>query len=82
MDPCGVRYEAMARRLLSPPPLTVGFQGDFLDLILRFHETLKRLQLQEAEYVLMAAMALFSPGKNHPKAKGLWPRYLYRNPRL
>ncbi|XP_037067165.1 nuclear receptor subfamily 1 group I member 3 isoform X1 [Peromyscus leucopus] len=41
----------------------VGFQGEFLDLTLRFHETLKRLQLQEAEYVLMAAMALFSPDR-------------------
>ncbi|XP_047561253.1 nuclear receptor subfamily 1 group I member 3 isoform X3 [Lutra lutra] len=39
-----------------------GFQEDFLELLFRFHATLRRLQLQEPEYVLMAAMALFSPG--------------------
>ncbi|CAO2638323.1 Nuclear receptor subfamily 1 group I member 3 [Lemmus lemmus] len=41
----------------------VGFQWEFLDLIIRFHGTLKRLKLQEPEYVLMAAMALFSPDR-------------------
>ncbi|XP_047409412.1 nuclear receptor subfamily 1 group I member 3 isoform X2 [Sciurus carolinensis] len=40
-----------------------GFQEEFLELIFRFHGTLKRLQLQEPEYVLMAAMALFSPDR-------------------
>ncbi|XP_004641221.1 nuclear receptor subfamily 1 group I member 3-like isoform X2 [Octodon degus] len=40
-----------------------GFQKDFVELILHFHGTLRRLQLQEAEYVLMAAMALFSPDR-------------------
>ncbi|XP_051042194.1 nuclear receptor subfamily 1 group I member 3 [Phodopus roborovskii] len=40
-----------------------GFQCEFLELIIRFHRTLKRLQLQEPEYVLMAAMALFSPDR-------------------
>ncbi|OBS82766.1 hypothetical protein A6R68_23253 [Neotoma lepida] len=39
------------------------YRGEFLDLIIRFHGTLKRLQLQESEYVLMAAMALFSPDR-------------------
>ncbi|KAM6153436.1 nuclear receptor subfamily 1 group I member 3 isoform 2-T2 [Erethizon dorsatum] len=39
----------------------VGFQRDFLELFFRFHGTLRRLKLQEPEYVLMAAMALFSP---------------------
>lgn len=53
----------MARRLLSLPSLTVGFQYEFLELIIHFHKTLKRLQLQEPEYVLMAAMALFSPDR-------------------
>ncbi|XP_039695811.1 nuclear receptor subfamily 1 group I member 3 isoform X2 [Pteropus medius] len=41
----------------------VGFQKEFLELIFRFHGTLRRLQLQEPEYVLMAAMALFSPDR-------------------
>lgn len=72
----------MARRLLSPPSLTVGFQYEFLELIIHFHKTLKRLQLQEPEYVLMAAMALFSPGENHPRAEELWPHHLYPNSRL
>ncbi|XP_047561254.1 nuclear receptor subfamily 1 group I member 3 isoform X4 [Lutra lutra] len=40
-----------------------GFQEDFLELLFRFHATLRRLQLQEPEYVLMAAMALFSPDR-------------------
>ncbi|XP_073903755.1 nuclear receptor subfamily 1 group I member 3 isoform X2 [Castor canadensis] len=38
-----------------------GFQVEFLEILFRFHGTLKRLQLQEPEYVLMAATALFSP---------------------
>uniref|UniRef100_G3SN44 Nuclear receptor subfamily 1 group I member 3 n=1 Tax=Loxodonta africana TaxID=9785 RepID=G3SN44_LOXAF len=41
----------------------VGFQVEFLDSFFRFHGTLRRLQLQEPEYVLMAAMALFSPDR-------------------
>ncbi|ERE74019.1 nuclear receptor subfamily 1 group I member 3-like isoform 5 [Cricetulus griseus] len=41
----------------------VGFQYEYLELIFRFHWTLKRLQLQQPEYVLMAAMALFSPDR-------------------
>ncbi|XP_057171332.1 nuclear receptor subfamily 1 group I member 3 isoform X3 [Ursus arctos] len=40
-----------------------GFQEEFLELLFRFHATLRRLQLQEPEYVLMAAMALFSPDR-------------------
>ncbi|KAM6219287.1 nuclear receptor subfamily 1 group I member 3 isoform 2-T2 [Rhynchocyon petersi] len=44
----------------------VGFQVEYLDLIFRFHGTLRRLQLQKPEYVLMAAVALFSPGPPHP----------------
>lgn len=49
----------------------VGFQDEFLDFIFHFHGTLRRLQLQEPEYVLMAAMALFSPGENSkPRNEG------------
>lgn len=61
-------------RLLSPVSPTVGFQKEFLELTFHFHRTLRRLQLQEPEYVLMAAMALFSPGE--PLAQQL------RSPRL
>ncbi|XP_017370586.1 nuclear receptor subfamily 1 group I member 3 isoform X2 [Cebus imitator] len=39
----------------------VGFQVEFLELLFHFHGTLRKLQLQEPEYVLLAAMALFSP---------------------
>ncbi|XP_023555556.1 nuclear receptor subfamily 1 group I member 3 isoform X2 [Octodon degus] len=41
----------------------VGFQRDYLEFVFRFHGTLRRLQLQEPEYVLLAAMALFSPDR-------------------
>ncbi|XP_012624031.1 nuclear receptor subfamily 1 group I member 3 isoform X2 [Microcebus murinus] len=41
----------------------VGFQVEFLELVFRFHGTLRQLQLQEPEYVLLAAMALFSPDR-------------------
>ncbi|XP_054976662.1 nuclear receptor subfamily 1 group I member 3 [Sorex araneus] len=41
----------------------VGFQEDFLELLLHFHGALRALQLQEAEYLLLAAMSLFSPDR-------------------
>ncbi|XP_055993772.1 nuclear receptor subfamily 1 group I member 3 [Sorex fumeus] len=41
----------------------VGFQEDFLDLLLRFHRALRALQLQKAEYLLLATVALFSPDR-------------------
>eukprot|EP00072_Mus_musculus_P030867 XP_006496695.1 PREDICTED: nuclear receptor subfamily 1 group I member 3 isoform X6 [Mus musculus] len=40
-----------------------GFQYEFLESILHFHKNLKGLHLQEPEYVLMAATALFSPDR-------------------
>ncbi|XP_057584720.1 nuclear receptor subfamily 1 group I member 3 isoform X1 [Hippopotamus amphibius kiboko] len=43
--------------------VNVGFQEEFLELLFGFHRTLRRLQLQEPEYVLMAALALFSPDR-------------------
>ncbi|XP_010614905.1 nuclear receptor subfamily 1 group I member 3 isoform X4 [Fukomys damarensis] len=58
---CGpLRYTLEDGAHVSP---TVGFQRDFLELFFRFHGTLRQLQLQEPEYVLMAAMALFSPDR-------------------
>uniref|UniRef100_A0ABI7XWW1 Nuclear receptor subfamily 1 group I member 3 n=1 Tax=Felis catus TaxID=9685 RepID=A0ABI7XWW1_FELCA len=61
----------------------VGFQEQFLELLFRFHGTLRRLQLQEPEYVLMAAMALFSPGERPQSPEGrlrLCPRSQPREP--
>ncbi|XP_008056092.1 nuclear receptor subfamily 1 group I member 3 isoform X3 [Carlito syrichta] len=58
---CGpLRYTMEDGAHVSPP---VGFQVEFLELLFRFHGTLRRLQLQEPEYVLLAAMALFSPDR-------------------
>ena len=48
---------------LSFRPSVAGFQRHLLDPLMRFHYTLKNLGLQEVEYVLMKAIALFSPGK-------------------
>ncbi|XP_074178473.1 nuclear receptor subfamily 1 group I member 3 isoform X4 [Rhinolophus sinicus] len=41
----------------------VGFQTECLELLFRFHGALRRLQLQDPEYALLAAMALFSPDR-------------------
>ncbi|XP_042831691.1 nuclear receptor subfamily 1 group I member 3 isoform X1 [Panthera tigris] len=57
---CGPLHYAIEDGAQASP--TVGFQEQFLELLFRFHGTLRRLQLQEPEYVLMAAVALFSPG--------------------
>uniref|UniRef100_A0A8B9FED8 Nuclear receptor subfamily 1 group I member 3 n=1 Tax=Amazona collaria TaxID=241587 RepID=A0A8B9FED8_9PSIT len=38
-----------------------GFQQIYLEPLLKFHISLKKLQLHEAEYVLLQAMLLFSP---------------------
>ncbi|XP_005404575.1 PREDICTED: nuclear receptor subfamily 1 group I member 3-like isoform X2 [Chinchilla lanigera] len=40
-----------------------GFQKEFIEWIFHFHGTLRQLRLQEPEYVLMAAVALFSPDR-------------------
>ncbi|XP_012658100.1 nuclear receptor subfamily 1 group I member 3 isoform X4 [Otolemur garnettii] len=56
---CGpLRYTMEDGAHVSP---TVGFEVEFLELLFHFHGTLRRLQLQKPEYVLLAAMALFSP---------------------
>lgn len=60
----------VTRRILSLASPTVGFQEQFLELLFRFHGTLRRLQLQEPEYVLMAAVALFSPGERPQSPEG------------
>ncbi|KAM6039372.1 nuclear receptor subfamily 1 group I member 3 [Chlamydotis macqueenii] len=39
----------------------VGFQQIYLEPLLKFHISLKKLRLHEAEYVLLQAMLLFSP---------------------
>lgn len=57
--------------LSSVPPLTsvalcvlAGFQQLLLEPLFKFHHTLRKLGLQEEEYVLIQAMSLFSPGNN------------------
>ncbi|XP_075959372.1 nuclear receptor subfamily 1 group I member 2 [Anarhichas minor] len=40
-----------------------GFQPLLLEPLLRFHHTLRKLGLQDEEYVLMQAMSLFSPDR-------------------
>ncbi|XP_049450729.1 nuclear receptor subfamily 1 group I member 2 isoform X1 [Epinephelus fuscoguttatus] len=40
-----------------------GFQPLLLEPLLRFHHTLRKLGLQEEEYILMQAMSLFSPDR-------------------
>ncbi|XP_014029639.1 nuclear receptor subfamily 1 group I member 2 isoform X1 [Salmo salar] len=40
-----------------------GFQRHLLDPLMRFHYSLRNLQLQEVEYVLMQAISLFSPDR-------------------
>uniref|UniRef100_A0A4W5RN62 Nuclear receptor subfamily 1 group I member 2 n=1 Tax=Hucho hucho TaxID=62062 RepID=A0A4W5RN62_9TELE len=40
-----------------------GFQRHLLDPLMQFHYTLRNLQLQEVEYVLMQAISLFSPDR-------------------
>ncbi|XP_066842167.1 nuclear receptor subfamily 1 group I member 3 isoform X1 [Anser cygnoides] len=39
-----------------------GFQQIYLEPLLKFHISLRKLRLHEAEYVLLQAMLLFSPG--------------------
>ncbi|XP_072283521.1 nuclear receptor subfamily 1 group I member 3 [Pyxicephalus adspersus] len=40
-----------------------GFQRMFLEPLLKFHITFRKLKLHEPEYVLMQALALFSPDR-------------------
>ncbi|XP_059199057.1 nuclear receptor subfamily 1 group I member 2 isoform X2 [Centropristis striata] len=43
--------------------IRAGFQPLLLEPLLRFHHTLRKLGLQEEEYVLMSALSLFSPDR-------------------
>uniref|UniRef100_A0A8C3FRA7 Nuclear receptor subfamily 1 group I member 3 n=1 Tax=Chrysemys picta bellii TaxID=8478 RepID=A0A8C3FRA7_CHRPI len=47
-----------------------GFQQIYLEPLLKFHISLKKLRLHEAEYVLLLAIALFSPGELSPGPSG------------
>lgn len=69
MHPFGRVCGKVTHRLLSLVSPTAGFQEEFLEFLFGFHRTLRQLQLQEPEYVLMAAMALFSPGEHPPKSR-------------
>uniref|UniRef100_A0A669QNW6 NR LBD domain-containing protein n=1 Tax=Phasianus colchicus TaxID=9054 RepID=A0A669QNW6_PHACC len=57
------------------PLSTAGFQQIYLEPLLKFHISLKKLRLHEAEYVLLLAMLLFSPGRGRGGHGGLslWP---------
>lgn len=56
-----------------PAPPTAGFQQIYLEPLLKFHISLKKLRLHEAEYVLLVAMLLFSPGRGRGGRGGLSP---------
>lgn len=56
----------------APPP--AGFQQIYLEPLLKFHVSLKKLHLHEAEYVLLQAMLLFSPGRDRGGRGGASPR--------
>ncbi|XP_042296719.1 nuclear receptor subfamily 1 group I member 3 isoform X2 [Sceloporus undulatus] len=43
-----------------------GFQRIFLEPLLKFHVSLRKLKLHEAEYILLQALVLFSPGSCMP----------------
>ncbi|XP_073895203.1 nuclear receptor subfamily 1 group I member 3 isoform X7 [Macaca fascicularis] len=70
---CGpLRYTIEDAARVSP---AVGFQVEFLELLFHFHGTLRKLQLQEPEYVLLAAMALFSPAPYLTDRPGVTQRH-------
>ncbi|XP_047455958.1 nuclear receptor subfamily 1 group I member 2 isoform X2 [Mugil cephalus] len=48
-----------------------GFQPLLLEPLLKFHHTLRRLELQEEEYILMQAMSLFSPDRPGVQQRGV-----------
>uniref|UniRef100_A0A8C2SQQ7 Nuclear receptor subfamily 1 group I member 3 n=1 Tax=Coturnix japonica TaxID=93934 RepID=A0A8C2SQQ7_COTJA len=50
-----------------------GFQQIYLEPLLKFHISLKKLRLHEAEYVLLVAMLLFSPGRGYRGQCGAAP---------
>uniref|UniRef100_A0A452GZK5 Nuclear receptor subfamily 1 group I member 3 n=1 Tax=Gopherus agassizii TaxID=38772 RepID=A0A452GZK5_9SAUR len=50
----------------APSALPTGFQQIYLEPLLKFHISLRKLRLHEAEYVLLLAIALFSPGEPSP----------------
>ncbi|TNN59294.1 Nuclear receptor subfamily 1 group I member 2 [Liparis tanakae] len=48
-----------------------GFQPLLLEPLLRFHHALRRLGLQDEEYVLMQALSLFSPDRPGVQQRGV-----------
>ncbi|XP_048367598.1 nuclear receptor subfamily 1 group I member 3 isoform X3 [Sphaerodactylus townsendi] len=49
-----------------------GFQQVYLEPLLKFHISLKKLRLHEAEYVLLQALVLFYPGSSTPNFSCCW----------
>lgn len=56
-------WECGHLRLSIEHGIMTGFQRMFLEPLLKFHLTLRKLKLHNAEYVLMQALALFSPDR-------------------
>ncbi|XP_041857486.1 nuclear receptor subfamily 1 group I member 2 [Melanotaenia boesemani] len=51
-----------------------GFQLSFIEPIYKFHHTLRKLDLQEEEYVIIQAMSLFSPDRPGVQQHGVIDR--------
>lgn len=56
-------WECGRHKLSIEHGVMTGFQRMFLEPLQKFHITLRKLKLYEAEYVLMQALALFSPDR-------------------
>uniref|UniRef100_A0A3P8XFQ9 Uncharacterized protein n=1 Tax=Esox lucius TaxID=8010 RepID=A0A3P8XFQ9_ESOLU len=54
-------WECGSQTYCMDDAVRAGFQRHLLDPLMQYHYTLRNLQLQEVEYVLMQAISLFSP---------------------
>ncbi|KAJ8388572.1 hypothetical protein AAFF_G00132860 [Aldrovandia affinis] len=83
---CQIRFNMLfneKRGIWECGPLTycmadaarAGFQRHLLDPLMKFHYTLRNLQLNEAEYVLMQAVSLFSPDRPGVTQHGVIDRH-------
>ncbi|XP_048862154.1 nuclear receptor subfamily 1 group I member 2 isoform X1 [Brienomyrus brachyistius] len=64
-DETGV-WECGALTYCMDDAARAGFQRHLLDPLMKFHYTLRKLRLDDTEYVLMQAISLFSPGMPGP----------------
>ncbi|XP_040267491.1 nuclear receptor subfamily 1 group I member 3 isoform X1 [Bufo bufo] len=56
-------WECGRHKLSIEHAVLTGFQRMYLEPLLKFHISLRNLKLHESEYVLMEALALFSPDR-------------------